>query len=111
MTERTLPSDTCPHCGEYLTMVPHKCELPRDKSLGELRSDDKQDVEIKPDEASEILALRQEIAEVEMTLGRYGRHDACCEGRALDKLPCRCGWNAVVVKYARKWEQALKDGA
>jgi len=60
---------------------------------------------------AEILALRQEIAEVEMTLGRYGRHDARCEGRALDKLPCRCGWDAVVVKYARKWEQGLKDGA
>ena len=97
MTERDFPTNTCSKCGKSMGLS-HQCGL-------------EQDVEIKSDEASEILALRQEIAEVEMTLGRYGRHDARCEGRALDKLPCRCGWDAVVVKYARKWEQALKGGA
>jgi len=130
MTERDLPTNTCPKCGKSMGLS-HKCGLERDveikpdiiettftpesvvkclRELADVWKTNLQDgivcmvaADIIDKQAEQLSYQAKEIAEAEMTLGKYGRHDARCEGRALDKLPCCCGWNAVVVKYARKW--------
>ena len=53
-----------------------------------------------------IELLRAEKAELELLLGRYGRHSLKCENLLRDKIcSCVCGWDKVVEKYSHKFEQ------
>ena len=141
MTERTLPSDTCPHCGGYIGII-HECSrqvgctvcpdclraygpgtihvCPPNPTMEELRTKGlEQDVELKPDGCKRCrslearLTIRSRIIDQQAEQLSYQAKEIKAKNKVFKYLRDNVARDNVlsIQDIERMCKQTLKDGA